>query len=182
MKSNERFIEDILKKEKIRRTEIKAAKRRTLGICTSLALCFVIGFSALSLYDVFFAKKGFSPESADNAMSDVMEGEKFESLTDGMDSDTQDEPEDDHRGESDDFKGTNGIPSIEDANIDENYGNVDYSQSNGEESNKEDMPKNDKEDGVDCEKSYAYVYWCIAGALVVAAISMVVFVILRKKK
>ena len=79
MKSNESFIEDVLNKEKIRRAEIRAAKKRTVGICSSLALLLVILVATPTVTNMFSAHKSFAPESntaADGIMmpdADVLE-------------------------------------------------------------------------------------------------------------
>ncbi len=89
MRSDERFIEEILTKEKAKRREKRAARRRAVGICSSLILVLVIGLSLPSVMSMFSAKsKGDAAPEADCAPN----GSLFDQAEDKIDTEMPESP------------------------------------------------------------------------------------------
>lgn len=89
MRSDERFIEEILTKEKAKRREKRAAKRRAVGICSSLVLVFVIGLSLPSVMSMFSAK---SKDSAAPEADGAPNGSLFDQAEDKIDAEMPESP------------------------------------------------------------------------------------------
>lgn len=186
MKSNESFIEAVLEKEKLKRAQIKAAKRRTVGICTSLALCFIIGLSALNAIGVFSAQKGFdsaAPESAPSLGDDAM----FDAITD-----EEDEKTSNSEPEKDKDSAVNGSTS---ENVGEDKKDTDTSPDRSDSpggwasdgyygANEEtETPKSDSADGSAENKNERIApYWYAVIASVIILVAPTVFLVLKKKK
>ena len=89
MRSDERFIEEILTKEKAKRREKRAARRRAVGICSSLILVFVIGVSLPSVMSMFSAK---SKDNAAPETNGAPDGSLFDQAEDKIDAEMPESP------------------------------------------------------------------------------------------
>lgn len=89
MRSDERFIEEILTKEKAKRREKRAARRRAVGICSSLILVFVIGLSLPSVMSMFSAK---SKDNAAPETNGAPNGSLFDQAEDKIDAEVPESP------------------------------------------------------------------------------------------
>lgn len=170
MRSDDRFIEEIFEKEKKRRTEIKAAKKRAVGICSSLALIFVIGIALPSVMGIFSASKGFdgmNKESAPDSAYDIMADE------DAVTGETEDIKNeilngDENKADKPDYS---GLPN------EENYGKYPVES--------EDIKEEPKGDAADVSEEKAddppYQYIIIGACAALVSVILTVLIIRKKR-
>ncbi len=172
MRSDDRFIEEIFEKEKAKRAEIKAARKRTVGICSSLALLFVIGLAIPSFMGIFSASKGFDAmESAPNGAYDIMADE------DVVTPDSPDFSQSDSEGNKTHFNGE--VPEDNrTGDVSDQYG----SQLKGDaDMEAEDLQETDDDSKRGKSPDSAYIYLAM-GIAAFAIMSIVVALIIRKRK
>ncbi len=201
MRSDDRFIEEIFEKEKAKRAEIKAARRRTVGICSSLALLFVIGLAIPSFMGIFSASKGFDSnmeaEDAPNGAYDIIADEDYSESVENL-GQTQEKPDkndgfiDNTETKGDGNNGNDGFIDIDgvgsdspDFSLNEEgviWENAEDSNLNGSDDMKaDDMQESDEDSNDGKSPDWTHIYLVI-GAWALALISIAVALIIRKRK
>ncbi len=210
MRSDERFIEEILTKEKAKRREKRAARRRAVGICSSLIFVFVIGLSLPSVMSMFSAK---SKDSAEPETNCAPNGSLFDQAEDKIDAEMPESPsevpEDGRKPginmstenmsdlilngavEGDGYKDSDSSDKTDD---DMNIGYADEdvpqneSQSDGSDKSDGDSDISDLNygtvigDGEASKKTDKAHLYIVIAAWVLAALSVVTALVLRKKR
>ena len=176
MKSNESFIDSVFEKEKAKRAEIRAAKKRTAAVCSSLALLLVICLATPTVMNMFSASKEFDAmESAPDTNIEVEDNALMDKNS-AINLGTQNPEENENKAPMD---SDNSIyDDASDCGSDEE--SIDFEEAPKYE--KDDVTSTEGEiDGENNDAKTDYSYIVIAAVAVILVAICIAFALLRKK-
>lgn len=185
MKSNESFIDSVFEKEKAKRAEIRAAKKRTAAVCSSLALLLVICFATPTVMNMFSASKEFDAmESAPDTNIEVEDNALMDkNLTNNLGTQNPEEnknnaPMDSDNSFSDDASSDFGrVDETIDFEEAPKYEKDDATSTEGEIESEKDSEIDGEND--DAKTDYSYIV--IAAVAVILVAICIAFALLKKK-